>query len=380
MVKNLSSRCLLKDCAWDCTGDCVTPNLDAAREADATGRTSLDAPETSERGYWVDVAFQPERDTHPADTMAEFPAEPYQTWRHSGWLRQRTGIYAALRDVGTSDASLRRFRECGTHAHVVQSLDNPGLYRIAYHCCHSRWCLPCANSRSRAIAGNLGVWLKGKRARFVTLTLQATDDSLASRLALLDKSWAGLKRSDLWRRTQTGGVAFLEVKIRSGTGRWHPHLHILTTGRYLDQSLLKHVWANLTGGSTIVHVQAVRVPEKAVSYAAKYASKPLDSSVLGNQQALREAIPAMHGVRTVRTYGNCKGLQMTAALDAQAWEYVAPLHTLLQRVREGDEHALAILESVIPDDLSHLLVEAKRRLKPGHAPPVASLCQLEFLT
>jgi hypothetical protein len=283
-----------------------------------------------------------------------------------------------MKQNGASEFTLRRFRECGTHAHVVQSVENPGVYRIAYHHCHSRWCLPCGNARSRVIAGNLGTWLQGKTARFLTLTLRADDSPLADKIALLDKAWTALKRSDLWQRTQTGGVAFLEVKIGENSGLWHPHLHIMTAGKYIDQGLVKDLWCEFTGGSDIVHIEAVRVPARAVSYAAKYASKPLDPSVFSRTELLREAMFALHGVRTVRTFGDCKGLQMTAALDPQAWEYVAPLTELVKRATDGDDRAMAILEAVLPDDLAYLLTEGRTAHPPRPPLPINSVRQLEF--
>lgn len=193
------------------------------------------------------------------------------------------------------------------------------------------------------IAHNVRDRLRPKIARFVTLTLRATHEPLADLLNLLYESFAKLRRSSVWSMTQIGGVAFLEVKWCKGTKRWHPHLHILSEGKYIAKQALSNAWRKATGGSFIVDVKKIHNADAAVGYVVKYASKPHDASMFRDPQRLEEAIIALKGRRLCLTYGTWRGIKLTEVPDAGTWSPLAPLARIILQAREGDAAALHIL-------------------------------------
>lgn len=290
---------------------------------------------------------RPESESHQPETIIDSGTPETlaleMTYRHSGWARDRARVYAALRRAEPSLWRVSNFGICGCNAWIDRSDDDPTQYRIRSDRCHDRWCLPCGQERARVIAYNVHERIDAKRTRFVTLTLKSEHESLASLLDLLYSSFARLRRTNLWVGTQVGGVAFLEVRWSPGQRRWHPHLHILTEGKYIAQPALSAAWRQATGGSYIVDVRAIRSTERAVSYVVKYASKPHDMSIIRDPDRLDEAIIALKGRKLCLTYGTWRGVSLTAVPDRGTWTPVASLSDLLQRADAGDTDAIALL-------------------------------------
>jgi hypothetical protein len=186
------------------------------------------------------------------------------------------------------------------------------------------------------------------------LTLRASTESLQDLLDLLYTSFAKLRRTCLWSQTQDGGVAFCEVKWCNATNRWHPHLHVLTEGKYIAKQALSNAWRKATGGSFIVHVTKIRHADTAVGYVVKYASKPHDHSMMHDPDRLDEAVLALKGRRLCLTFGTWRGVRLTEVPDRGTWTPVAPLSRLIVQSRLGEPAAAAILDSLpstsLPDD------------------------------
>ena len=52
-------------------------------------------------------------------------------FRHSGWQRHRSLVYAALRRTRQPIHRIAAFEQCGARAYVLQSVADPNVYRIA---------------------------------------------------------------------------------------------------------------------------------------------------------------------------------------------------------------------------------------------------------
>lgn len=267
-------------------------------------------------------------------------------FRHSGWAANRQRVYESLMRRETSLWRIQNFGCCGTNAWVDRSVDDPSQYRIRSDRCHDRFCLPCGQERSRIIAHNVKDRLRPEIARFITLTLRASHESLKDLLDKLYTSFTKLRRTCLWSQTQLGGVAFLEVKWCKGTHRWHPHLHILTEGKYLAKQALSNAWRKATGGSFIVDVGKVKSAERAIGYIVKYASKPHDPSLFQNADRLDEAVIAMKGRRLALTFGTWRGVKLCEVPDPGEWAPFAPLAHLILEARDGDPHAAEVLRQL----------------------------------
>lgn len=302
-------------------------------------------------------ALAPDIDDLPAPTLSE-------TFRHSGWSRDRQRVYDALQATRQSPSRLDSFAHCGDRAYVYRSLDDPTLYRVAGSACHDRFCCPCTRERGQAIAANVTERLGGRRARFVTLTLKTDGLDLAAGLLKLQNAFRSLLRSNLWLDRVSGGAAFLEAKRNPDSARWHPHIHAIVQGRYLPHDLLKAAWLRITGDSSVVRIQSVKDEASVTRYVTTYAAKSLRTADFPEDPHLREAVQALHGTRLVRTFGDWRGLPLTDTPVSGTWEIVAPLADLLGLAVTGDRDACAILSA-----LSTPAARLFRHEHPARPPP-----------
>ena len=279
-------------------------------------------------------------------------------FRHSGWQRPRALVAAALARTRQSESRQSNFWDCGSHAYVMESVDRPGTFRIAGSACHDRFCGPCAQERSYTIAGNVLDAIRGKEVRFLTLTITTDGESLTGSLDKLYRSFAQLRRRRWIQRRVWGGVAFLELKWSAKSKRWHPHLHCLVTGSYVDKIKLSRLWHEATGDSYIVDIQRPRSDEQVSRYVTKYASKPFNNTFVARSELIDAAILAMKGRKLALTWGTWRGLLLTETPDDGAWEHVASLETIIDRAALGDADSILILESLTRQDLGRLLARA----------------------
>ena len=183
-----------------------------------------------------------------------------------------------------------------------------------------------------------------KEPRFLTLTVKhAAEDPLRETLAKLKGAWAKLRRRRAFGSRVRGGVSTLEIQWHETNG-WHPHLHVIYDGEFIDQTELAALWLDVTGDSFIVDVRAV--DSKAVSEVSKYLAKPdtflyQRERVGGEYVVVRddqgkpvplpvptqtaliyEFLTATKGLRTMSTFGDLHG--QLADLEAEAEALAEP--------------------------------------------------------
>ncbi len=314
----------------------------------------------------------PETDSHQPSTadLGRFDTDARASvaFRHSGWTHARTLIWTALHRPKQPDSSRREYAECGSHAYVLRSLDDPSCFRIAGSACHDRFCLPCANERAHAIALNIVDACDSRQTRFLTLTLKSGVESLAELLDKLYACFQALRRRAFWKKRVTGGVCFLEVTWSEQRQRWHPHFHLLIEGKYLPHEQLKRHWFELTGNSTIVDIRLVRDTSHAIRYVTKYASKPFNNTYVNRPARLDEAIIALKGRKLVLTFGTWRGVLLARTPTEGAWEHVASLERVISLAALGDVDCVAILQSLTGQDLPSLYAHATP-IPPEPPPP-----------
>lgn len=259
-------------------------------------------------------------------------------------------VLDALQRVSMPAARLERFAVCGEYARVQVDKNDPDRLRIAGSCCRDRFCKPCANARSRLIANNLRGALRSPPYRFVTLTLRSEDEPLAELIDLLLSSFRKLRRLPWWTERVTGGAGFVEIKYNPTKQRWHPHLHLILAGSYLDSVELRANWWRITKHSFIVDVRAIPDVEKALGYVTKYASKPLANTFLNRPDQLDQAITALSGRRLCHVFGNWRGLNLYANTDRTVWKDVCSLSELLTNVYVGNHWAVALYRRIMHHD------------------------------
>ena len=176
--------------------------------------------------------------------------------------------------------------------------------------------------------------------RFITLTLRHTDAPLKQQIKRLYTSFQRLRKDKLWKNSQTGGIVILEVKWSKDTGQWHPHLHVISDGGYIQKSDLSNKWNEITGDSSIVDIKLLSAEKDAAHYLAKYVSKGTNNEVWQNEGAAEEWTIAMKGVRSATTFGTWRAFKLLARTpDSGTWVRVDSLNALYRRAAEGEEHA-----------------------------------------
>lgn len=311
------------------------------------------------------------------------PGTAASSWRHSGWRDDRARVWRALYRTGQPDHRIEDFEACGDRAYVLKHRTEPDRFCIVGSGCHDRFCLPCAQHRSRTVARRIVAKTVNTEVRFLTLTLRTAGEPLVDSLDRLFASFLRLRRSNEWRARVSGGVSFLEIKWMSDTQRWHPHLHCLVQGRYFPHSSLKSLWHSVTGDSDIVDIRSARNQSRVSQYVTKYASKPFNSSFLHDEDRLDEAIIAMKGRRLATTFGTWRGYRLTEDPSERDWEVLGTVDEVVFRARDGDHLARQALDA-LPSELLDQLTIADRAppLSPSPrrapAPPEPTLFDLSW--
>ncbi len=271
------------------------------------------------------------------------------TWRHSGWKRKRALVRAAMERSGSSGRQMEAFDACGALAYAQWS-ETLQKRRLSAFYCHCRHCEPCARAKAGKIVRNLREKLIGARKheyRFFTLTLAHSDRPLSDQVKFLYASFKKLRKTQDWKRSQQGGCFMLEIKHNGKS--WHPHLHGVVQGRFLQKQRLSELWKSITQNSYIVDVRELTRPEDAAHYVSKYVTKSTHDSVWATLPLAIEFICATRGLRACNTFGSWRKFPLLQKpKDPKDWQTEDSLVNLLKRSAAGDRVATDILATLKP--------------------------------
>jgi hypothetical protein len=168
-----------------------------------------------------------------------------------------------------------------------------------------------------------------------------------------------------WKATQRGGAATFECKwqdpsksykhkdgsLHPGDDMWHPHLHVVSEGTFIDKRTLSKLWLKATGDSYIVDIKQLKDAHEAAYYVAKYVTKGTSGEVWSNPDKAQEWIIATRGMRACFTYGTWRGIKLTGKAP---WpEDAKPIGTyihILAAARRGELWAIAALSGICPSE------------------------------
>ena len=280
------------------------------------------------------------------------PADPLETtFRHSHWKDKRARVRAILTSCNLNEFKLDAFDQCGSACRVEWS-ETEQRYRLSANYCHSRHCEPCMRSKANRMAANLKKRLREKpdgRYRFLTLTLRHSKTPLKDQLNRLYESFKKLRNTKFWKESQNGGVAIVEIKRQANSGKWHPHLHIISEGAFIRQAELSAQWQKITGDSKIVDIRALKSGDDAAHYVSKYITKGTSNDVWKDTNAAQEWVISTKGLRTCTTFGKWRGFKLLAIdKSTKDWAKVDSLVNLINRARSGEEHAANLLAILRP--------------------------------
>jgi hypothetical protein len=271
-------------------------------------------------------------------------------FRHASWWRIRRSVWASLVRTGQPAARRGAFGSCGSCSWVERSTECLTDFRIRHNHCRDRLCTPCANARAAKLAARLFELARGKKPLFITLTLLGKNEPLASLLDRLYKSFKVLRQMPLWADNIRGGAAFLEIKWSDSQKRWHPHLHVIADGRYIEQGFLTQNWHSITGDSYIVDVRRPPDEAKITKYVTKYASKPLNPTFMRSEKLLDEALVALKGRRLAFAFGEWYGTPLGEIDDDELfdddspkYEFFSSLEDVLDAANRGSTESQSIL-------------------------------------
>jgi len=208
-------------------------------------------------------------------------------------------------------------------------------------------CPLCAIRRgAKALAAYLARWeviqaeKTALRPFLITLTVKDGDD-LGERFKHLHKS-----QRELWMRKHRGrgscldGVAgavwSYEVKRGSGSGDWHPHLHMIALAEVQpDRQELAKEWHQITGDSFIVDVRPISQEDPVSGFIEvfKYAVKFSDQEPADTVHAWQ----ILKGKRLLASSGCFRGVDVPEELtdDCSDLEGLPFMDMLYRQTREG---------------------------------------------
>lgn len=205
-------------------------------------------------------------------------------------------------------------------------------------------CPLCAIRRgAKAMKAYLDRWevIQAEKPRLrpflVTLTVKDGPD-LAERFKHLHKA-----QRELWMRKHRGRGSVLdgvegavwsyEAKRGTGSGMWHPHLHMIALAETMpDAFQLAREWHEITGDSFIVDVRPIS-PEDPVSgfievfkYAVKFSDQPVEDTW--------HCYKTLNGKRLLGSAGCFRGVEVPEQLTDDELHDL-PFHTLFYRYLRG---------------------------------------------
>ena len=267
---------------------------------------------------------------------------------HSGWHAVRQVVAAALARSGASCSACHAFNGCGRDAWCYQSDTDPVQYKLRASWCNTRWCRVCQRRRARYLAAQIAELTQPKHTRFITLTLRANEESLSNQITRIFRDFRRLRQRKLWKDSQKGGIAFLEITRGQHNTHWHVHIHIITVGSYMPKDVLSATWHKITGDSMITDIRWVRDAQNAARYVTKYVGKAYGDNLARDTDHMVEMIDALTGTRTYCVFGDWRAALQHPQEDSIVWTPCGSVGRLTQKARAGDTHAAKILAYVDP--------------------------------
>lgn len=220
-------------------------------------------------------------------------ALPQRVQRYGKAKNQALDVADSIGALGAEQSLVDRIRTCGEYLvfrHYF-TVDEVRLHG-AQLCMKHLLCPLCAIRRgAKAMKAYLDRWecIRAEkpllRPFLVTLTVKDGPD-LEERFKHLHKA-----QRELWKRKQRGRGSVLdgvhgavwsyEVKRGSGSGQWHPHLHMIALAENApDQDELRAEWQAITGDSFMCDVRAIEQADpvsgflEVFKYAVKFSEQP----------------------------------------------------------------------------------------------------------
>jgi len=215
-------------------------------------------------------------------------------------------------DLNTSYSEL--YDKCRTDAWFVREIET-GYVRIVSHHCRLRWCPFCARVKAFKASLTLERWVrKALHPKLLTLTLRSSSLPLSTQIDRIYDAFRTLRKRNKFKSRLLGGFWYFQVTKSVKTGFWHPHIHVLCEGRYIQHRYLKSMWEQITGDSVIVDIRQVRNPKSVINDVTRYISRPMSLKGLTSENML-DLFKSFHGRRLCGTFGTARKLSQEIKLS-----------------------------------------------------------------
>lgn len=243
----------------------------------------------------------------------------------------------------------REVRDCRAITYFARSL-NTGNVKIISSSCKQRWCPTCAIAKAKFISAEIEDWLEAvDKPKLLTVTLKHSTDPLKNQIEKLYNAFKLLRRWKNFKKQINGGIWFFQVHQSKDDTGWHPHIHCLITGNYLQKEWISEAWQKITEDSFIIDIRQINNPSEAAKYVARYCARPAMLSDLSDEHAI-EVIEALHGKRLCGKFGiaSMVALKPEKPEDSGDWHNIGSWFNIVQKPA-NIEIAREILEAWIKD-------------------------------
>lgn len=232
-----------------------------------------------------------------------------------------------------------RIASCGQSGWIMMHKTDQTKVRLSCRRCGNRLCPTCCRRRGRRVQEQALACIKSRnvrRPRMMTLTL-ANEPRLGPAVRRIWRFMKRLKQRAIWRKNVRG--ALIAIEIKHGETGWHPHVHVLYEGNFIDQAKLSKAWHSITGNSFIVDIRAA--DPSAIRYVTKYLTKPIDYSVVsGTGDVAQEFITATAEKNLFAFTGQWRKVKLDPfKYDPSEWEQLMSLDDLVSQCKDGDPWA-----------------------------------------
>lgn len=225
--------------------------------------------------------------------------------------------------------------------------------------CKSRVCARCGRIRAMQLKEQLLPLVQIMDSpKFITLTPLSNDKPLKEQLKDLVKSFAKLRKEDLWKSHFSKGFYTLEVTFNHKSDQWHPHIHIIVDGEYLYYKTLSKLWLRATGNAYVVDIRRPQSQSRCVWYVTKYATKSQDSLSIPENRLAEWALQ-LKSMRFINMFGGLRKPpdEENEQSRFEHMETLTPMNVIENAIYFGVKHAKDVFDAILyhaergtPDD------------------------------
>lgn len=326
----------------------------------------------------------PSLDNIETSAFDRLPSEyrQYRTKSLLPELHQTEAIYLSM-DSASGTHKVDQLTSCRSFAWFARDLKT-GQTRVFSNACKLRWCPICSQARSMFIKTEVSAWTRNIRnAKFLTLTMQHTNASLAHQIKWLYRHFRLFRQRKAISPYISGGIWFFQLKKSASDGCWHPHLHCILDSEYIPQKLLSEQWELQTMTSNIVDIKAVTDSDKIADYVARYCARPARLTDYTVSEGV-EIVTVFHGKRLCGTWGTGRACKLSGhqTTDRSNWVRIGAWKHIIKQLKTSPR-ARAIVKSwqtnsILPAGITLSDNEDAMRLYVSREPPDVGIEDINF--